>query len=243
MKPIIFCDFDGTITLQDTTDAILETFASPQWKEVEARWVSGQIGSRDCLREQMSLVAAGEEELGRLVDSIPLDPHFADFAQECVDRGFPFHIVSDGFDWVIHRTLRRPELSAPGLAKRFRVAASSLRIQERFMVTTFPYGSVRCTHGCATCKPQWMECESKGFSPVVFIGDGMSDRHAVAAADIVMARQSKSLAAYCAKNNVPCILFNDFLEVRNELNRALADLATRMAAPQEPLTLSYETES
>ena len=32
----IFCDFDGTITRQDTTDYILNRLANPAWEEIEA---------------------------------------------------------------------------------------------------------------------------------------------------------------------------------------------------------------
>jgi 2-hydroxy-3-keto-5-methylthiopentenyl-1-phosphate phosphatase len=243
MKPIIFCDFDGTITLQDTTDAILETFADPAWIEVEKRWVAGEIGSRECLREQMTLVSADEEELGKLVDAIPIDPHFAEFAQSCVDRGYPFHIVSDGFDWVILRTLARPELHWNGLLKNFQIAASSLKVSERYMIITFPHSSMNCTHGCATCKPRLMDSESKGYSPVVFIGDGYSDRHAVSAADIVFARKSKSLEEYCVSQNIAHIPFEDFAEVQRELFQTLAARAAQMPASWNPHTLSLKAES
>lgn len=243
MKPIIFCDFDGTITLQDTTDAILEAYADPAWRKVEERWVAGQIGSRECLREQMALVTASENELGRLVDAIPVDPYFVEFAESCVMRGFPFYIVSDGFDWVIHRTLARPELNSNGLVKKFRIASSSLKVSERFMITTFPHGSVHCTHGCATCKPQLMKCESKGCAPVIFIGDGNSDRHAVACADIVFVKKSKSLMEYCVAQKIAHIAFENFQEIGWELRRILAAGAIPFAAPENPLILSYGTES
>ena len=48
MSLILSCDFDGTLTLNDTVDAILEAFAEPEWTEVEAEWAAGRIGSRDC---------------------------------------------------------------------------------------------------------------------------------------------------------------------------------------------------
>lgn len=241
MKPIIFCDFDGTITRQDTTDAILETFADPAWRRVEERWVAGEIGSRECLREQMSLVQATSEELARLVDSIPIDPFFRQFVEACVARGFPFYVVSDGFDWVIHRALQRMERAGQSLEKKFRIAASSLVIHERFMITTFPHASVHCTHGCATCKPQIMQCEGRGYSPVVFIGDGHSDRHAVRCADLIFAK--KSLLTFCGENSIPHIPFEGFEDLHFELDRRLQELEAQAALATKSLILSYETES
>ncbi len=242
MKPIIFCDFDGTITLQDTTDLILEAFAERSWHEVEERWLAGKIGSRECLREQMALVRANEADMGRLVDSVSVDPFFTGFVEECVARGFPFHIVSDGFDWVIRRTLSRPELHLQDRMEDLRISASSLQIREKFMITAFPHASVRCTHGCATCKPMLMDCHAKGFKPVVFIGDGTSDQYAARQADLVFARKGKSLAKYCEGQGILFTAFEDFQEVRRHLNRALADMAALSGAPSS-LILSYETES
>ena len=44
-----FIDFDGTITLEDVVDRVLDRFASGEWKKVEREWVEGKIGSRECL--------------------------------------------------------------------------------------------------------------------------------------------------------------------------------------------------
>jgi 2-hydroxy-3-keto-5-methylthiopentenyl-1-phosphate phosphatase len=59
----VFVDFDGTISLEDTTDVILERFADPEWRKVESEWLAGVIGSRECLARQIDLVRATPEEL------------------------------------------------------------------------------------------------------------------------------------------------------------------------------------
>ena len=47
--PTTLTPFDGTISLEDTTDVILERFTDPEWRKVEAEWLAGRIGSRKCL--------------------------------------------------------------------------------------------------------------------------------------------------------------------------------------------------
>lgn len=42
----ILCDFDGTISLNDTTDHLLETFALDGWQAIEQQWEQGLIGSK-----------------------------------------------------------------------------------------------------------------------------------------------------------------------------------------------------
>ncbi len=111
------------------------------------------------------------------------------------------------------------------------------------MITTFPHGSVHCPHGCATCKPGLMEHEGRGYSPIIFIGDGTSDQHAASRADMVFARKSKSLAQYCSDQKIPYIPFENFEEVRGELQRRLSVKTTGQPVPQAPFFLSYESES
>src|SRR4051812_17596784 len=45
----VLCDFDGTISLRDVTDSLLERFGRPGWRELEQAWERGEIGSRECM--------------------------------------------------------------------------------------------------------------------------------------------------------------------------------------------------
>src|SRR5215471_12700760 len=94
--PILFLDFDGTISRCDAVDAILEKYADPQWLALEVDWRAGRIGSRDCLRAQMSLVRASREQIDSLLDEIKIDEGLTDLLTLCIAYRIPFHIVSDG---------------------------------------------------------------------------------------------------------------------------------------------------
>jgi len=210
MKPVIFSDFDGTITRVDVTDAILEEFADPAWQDIEAEWVAGRIGSRECLRRQMALVRASAEELVALIAAIPLDPYFARFHQSIREAGVPFYVVSDGFDYVIRRVLRHCGVDGE-LLNGCHLFSSFLRVEGRNTVIDFPHWPLPCEHGCATCKPEVMQRMSGGHRPVIFIGDGLSDRFAVEQAEVVFARDK--LLAYCRDHSVPCQPFSTFADI------------------------------
>ena len=46
MKKVVFCDFDETISKEDSTDLILERFAADSnWLMVEKDWQNGHIGA------------------------------------------------------------------------------------------------------------------------------------------------------------------------------------------------------
>lgn len=46
-----FCDFDGTITKEDTLNKFLRVYAKTDWLEVEEKWMNGAIGSKQCIEE------------------------------------------------------------------------------------------------------------------------------------------------------------------------------------------------
>ena len=72
MKNIqVFSDFDGTITKTDTLNKFLRTYADVEWLDVEDKWVSGEIGSKECIEEQMKLFSSMSQKiLDEFIDSI-----------------------------------------------------------------------------------------------------------------------------------------------------------------------------
>jgi 2-hydroxy-3-keto-5-methylthiopentenyl-1-phosphate phosphatase len=114
----VFVDFDGTISLEDTTDVILERFADPEWRKVEAEWLAGIIGSRECLARQIDLVRATPEELDSVVEDVPLDPHFSELVALCRSHGVPLTVISDGLDRIIKKMFARAGVDVPVLANR-----------------------------------------------------------------------------------------------------------------------------
>src|SRR5208282_5786702 len=88
-KPVVFCDFDGTITQVDVTDQILAQLAHPSWREIEQEWMQGLIGSRECLERQIALVDAPVEELQSVIDSVPIDGEFGAFCKFAHQQRLP----------------------------------------------------------------------------------------------------------------------------------------------------------
>jgi len=70
VKPVVFLDFDGTISRVDVVDAILDRYADPAWERIEREWKAGRIGSRACLAGQLALVRATQAEVDGLLASV-----------------------------------------------------------------------------------------------------------------------------------------------------------------------------
>ena len=57
MKKIdaIYCDFDGTITKEDSVNGFFEMYA-PNWMDSEKLWIEGKISSRENAIIQVGLL-------------------------------------------------------------------------------------------------------------------------------------------------------------------------------------------
>jgi 2,3-diketo-5-methylthio-1-phosphopentane phosphatase len=214
---VVFLDFDGTITLRDVTDAILDAFADPEWLQIEDAWLSGQIGSRECLAAQMALVNATRDQVDRLLDDIGVDPGFAMLLGTCAARAAPVHIVSDGFDYCIGRILGREDLHLRERLTSSHIVSSSFGPEGGRWRATFAHPP--CAHGCATCKPAAMERLSPTGAVTVFVGDGMSDRYAAACANVVFAKDK--LAAFCDNASIPYTPYDTLAAVAEGIERLL----------------------
>lgn len=224
ITPTVFLDFDGTITIRDATDAILEAYADPQWLGIEESWKAGRIGSRECLMAQMALVRASRSEVDGLLDLIEVDAGLMTLLEWCISRAAPVHIVSDGFDYCIQRILTRPSLGLARHLKDVRIVSSHFGPDGAQWRVSFTPPSQACLHGCATCKPAAMAQLSVAGSPVVFVGDGLSDRYAAAAADMVFAKDT--LAAYCGERSIPYTPYDNLATVARRLEALLESDAT-----------------
>ncbi len=229
IRPTVFLDFDGTITTRDVTDAILETFADPEWLRVEEEWETGRIGSRECLMGQMALVRATREQINALLDDIEVDEGFTGLLELCSACRVPVHVVSDGFDYCIRRILSRPSLNLAPYLRSMRIVSSHIEPDGVNWRASFTGFGQSCVHGCATCKPAAMASLNTHGAPTIFVGDGLSDRYAAAYADLVFAKGK--LAEYCDERAIPYTLCDNLTTVAARLDALLeSDVVLRRTA-------------
>lgn len=202
----VVCDFDGTITKVDTADAIFTRFAAPAWRDIEAMWVAGEIGSAECMRRQVELLDASLPELDAALDALQIDPTFPAFQAFCEERGVELAIVSDGVDYFIKRILKSAGLP------RLRVQANRL-IQkgERRFSLGHPHRVKDCASGAGTCKCA-KAAPSGADERTVLIGDGRSDFCVAHETDIVFAK--KSLLCYTREQGIAAIEYDTFADVQ-----------------------------
>jgi 2-hydroxy-3-keto-5-methylthiopentenyl-1-phosphate phosphatase len=63
MGIVLFVDFDGTITKEDTCAAMVEAFAGDGWREINDRWERKEISTEQCANMTFNLFQADLNDL------------------------------------------------------------------------------------------------------------------------------------------------------------------------------------
>ncbi len=224
----ILCDFDGTVSVEDITDSLLERFARPGWQTFEQAWRRGEIGSHDCMAEQVALLDASREEIDAHLDSMMIDRAFAAFVAEAEAVGVPLAIVSDGLDYAICRILDAHGLGRlPVIANRLEAAGP------RRWRLEFPHGSAACRIAMGNCKCACADRARDERRRVLLIGDGASDFCVAGAADLVFAKHR--LIEHCRSAGIAYVPVTGFADALELLPTLLAgELTAQIGSPGRP---------
>jgi len=223
----ILCDFDGTITVEDTTDTLLERFGRKGWEVLEDDWRAGRINSHDCMAGQVALLDMNHDEFDAHLAERELDPEFADFVDAAKARNVPVEILSDGLDYAIHNILRRAGLdSLPVVSNRLQ------QVAEREWTLEFPNASATCRVASGTCKCARASRAQNFRRRVLLIGDGASDFCIAESADFVFAKGK--LIAHCIAKRIPHAAITGFADALALLPPLLEG---KLVAAPRPVTL------
>jgi HAD superfamily phosphoserine phosphatase-like hydrolase len=178
-------DWDGTVTVRDTLWMLLERFGD---REIFARLEAG-LGTTHSHREVMELEFATvkvplEEAVAFLVAEVEVRPGFATLVQR-----FRPLVLSSGFHETIEPVLAREGVDVAVVANRVDSRADGWRV---VWADENP-----CDECGDICKRRALPTGR----PLVYVGDGYSDRCPVLAADRIFARGA--LADYLVSRGVP----------------------------------------
>lgn len=215
-----FCDFDGTIAVDDVTDLVLERFASDEWHRLEEEWNAGRMTAAECMRSQIPLIDATLQELNAFLDTVEIDPAFPAFAAFCHSHAIGITVVSDGVDHFIRRILGRYGVTDITInANRMSSTVSQQRF--RYRLDT-PFASAGCASGAGVCKCNIVQ----GSREHIYVGDGRSDFCVSQQAMVVFAKSG--LAIHCEQKAIPFIPYQGFSDVQSTVAGLLDDMSSRV---------------
>ena len=202
----VFCDFDGTVCLQDVGEQFFLKFAGEKAKQSIQCLLKGEITMQIWLTELCEAIPSiHQKEFLDFVDQYVIDPHFIEFVRFCKEQDIPLMILSDGLDAYVKRVLSNARLNfVPFFANHAEFVGQKLTV-------SFPYTDAECNL-CGNCKRNHMLNASANEDVIVYIGDGYSDRCPVRYADLVFAK--RQLVKHCQEQNITYFEFNNFDDVQ-----------------------------
>ncbi|MEM7413267.1 MAG: haloacid dehalogenase-like hydrolase [Myxococcota bacterium] len=209
----VFCDFDGTFSVQDVGATLGVRYGGQRQASEWQRYERGEITPWEYNLEILDGLAIDEAATEAFLQTIDLDPGASALLTACEDRGVPFRILSDGFDWNLDRLQ-----VIHGV--RFDYTANGLRFEGGCWRIAPGAPSDSCGCGTGTCKGDWLRAyrrEQPG-AHLVHVGNGrVSDRCGAIEADTAFAKDS--LATALAREGAPFERFETLHDVVAALDR------------------------
>jgi 2-hydroxy-3-keto-5-methylthiopentenyl-1-phosphate phosphatase len=192
-------------------DQLIARFAvDDRWKELERLWQLKEIGSRQCLTEELALIRITDAQLEGVLANIRLDPGAIGLLKLLSDFHVPVTVLSDGLDLFIKTILEGHDLCGLDILSNVMV-----RQGDRICIE-FPHGQKSCEVSAGHCK-----CASACETAVpgrqsIYIGDGQSDLCAARKAGYVFAKAK--LAECLDAERIPYRRFSSLEDIRHLLH-------------------------
>jgi 2-hydroxy-3-keto-5-methylthiopentenyl-1-phosphate phosphatase len=213
MNFIVLCDFDGTITIQDTAELVLDNFAQGDWKSIDRQFENREITLEECLKKEFSLVKVSEQEIIGVLKNIRFRNGFNELAIYCRQNRIPVIVVSAGLDFVIEHFLKFKGWSHMVETYMAKTTATAQGIRFRF--------PKRRDKTSANFKQDFVKKSKSEGRKIVFIGNGAGDFDAAKEADCAFAIKNSRLEKLFEKHGMHFRRVTDFCQVVEVLERAL----------------------
>lgn len=204
MKTVIQCDFDGTITEEDVSFRLLDTFAEGDWRQLHREYEADRISVGRFNREAFAMVKTDRESLlAEARRTLKIRDGFQQMVSHCRRKGFRLVIVSNGLDFYIKAILQDLGLAdIEFFAARTQFPPEGLRVQYlgpdgRHHDDGIKVANVNLFFG-------------QGYR-VVYVGNGTSDFPAAKLCNYIFA--TDALLACCRQAKVACSPFTDFNQI------------------------------
>jgi len=208
-KTIVQCDFDGTITEEDVSFALLDAYAG-DWRERLKDYQEGRISVGHFNTEVFARVKANRATLIRIAkDNARLRPGFPEMVASCRHKGFRLVIVSNGLDFYIREILRDLRLTGIEIhAARTRFHPRGLQVQY-----VGPDGQMLDS----SFKEAYVDLFLGQGYRIIYAGNGDSDFLPARKCHYVFA--TGNLLTRCQQESLGCIPFSDFNEIVRVMER------------------------
>jgi 2-hydroxy-3-keto-5-methylthiopentenyl-1-phosphate phosphatase len=205
-KRIVFCDFDGTITAEETFVAMLKRFATASYAATERQLIDGKITLSEAVRRLVdSIPSRRYPQVLAYIEDKTLRQGFAELLGFLHSHGTPLVVVSGGLvGSVATRLAAYGDRIHAVYAADVDTSGNFLRVRSDFESASELVDKTRVMRR--------YRCEQS-----IVIGDGITDLNIAMTADLVFARDN--LCRYLRQRDHSFVRWEDFFDVIAELSQ------------------------
>jgi len=214
--PVLFCDFDGTITLSDNIVAIMQHFEPPGVQDIVDDIVAQRKSLRQGVGEMFALLPSSLKDEIRdfVLRTAGIRPGFPELLDWCRRHDVPFYVTSGGIDFFL-----LPILAPFGIPADHIFCNGSDFSGETIRITWPHPCDDECDKDCGMCKTTIMRRFPREQYFRILIGDSLTDFEGAKIADLVFSRSH--LTEKCKELDVPHIPFETFFDVIRHLEQGM----------------------
>lgn len=207
----IFCDFDGTITSEDTFTGMLKAVAPHLCDQYLPDIYAKRITLREGVRKIIeSIPSHCYSTMVEYVDQIPLRAGLEELVKFAIANQIPFHVVSGGIKDMVRRVLTNQRFgNRPLIEQVASINAVEIDTSQGYLLPISDYEAD--TELVAKVKVM----EQYPAQTTIAIGDSITDLNIALNADITFARDR--LAHYLDQAGKFYYPWDDFITVRDRL--------------------------
>jgi 2-hydroxy-3-keto-5-methylthiopentenyl-1-phosphate phosphatase len=212
-KRVVFCDFDGTITAEETFVGMLKQFTPELSNQLMPEMYARRLTLREGVRQLLeSIPSVRYSEILDYAKPKLIRPGLVELLDFLDAEGVPFVVVSGGLRGMVETVLNQASTGIPSLLER--VAAiyavdvdttgEFLQVQSEFEGGTELVSKVKVM-------------AQHPAEEQIAIGDSVTDLEMSLYAPVVFARDR--LIQYLDEHNRPYIPWNDFFDIGEQLSQ------------------------
>ncbi|MDZ8087493.1 MAG: HAD-IB family phosphatase [Nostoc sp. DedQUE12b] len=207
MKRIVFCDFDGTITVDETFVAVLKKFAPVLSAKLLPEMYAKRLTLREGVKEILqSIPSASYPEILEFTKPQLIRPGFLELLDFLEFQGVSLIVISGGLRGMV-------EVVLDGILHRIeRIYAVDIDISSAYLKVNSEY------EGDTELIAKVQVMDQYPADEKIAIGDSITDLNMGLQASVVFARSP--LAQYLDEHQKPYIPWNDFFQIRDYLAKS-----------------------
>jgi 2-hydroxy-3-keto-5-methylthiopentenyl-1-phosphate phosphatase len=203
-QSIVFCDFDGTITEQETLGRVFSKFAPETWRPIREDLTSGKINVREAVTKTInSIDSFNYDDILDYTLNFSIRPGFEALLDFLESRNVPLVILSGGIRGMVETRLGKL------INRMHSIFAADVDTSGKYLRANSAY------EGKTELVDKVRVMNFFNTKEKIAIGDGITDFNMAQAADLVFARGG--LSHFMNENNIPYVSWSDFFDIRDHL--------------------------